>query len=467
MKTRMNIRSIIILATIFLASMFFINICFATNNTKVSVETAKLREKPNTDSKVLELISLNENVEIVEEQGEWCKVKYKNIIGYLRKDLLETKEENKSETSETENNQFQESENETQEVVTNQDPEATVVNPETSNQNEENQEEKVENTLEEEVVDIQIKNPYKVSEKIKLRIIPLINAMELEEIKENETVTVLEILNGWSKVENEDGQQGWIRKDKLITEKEDKKEEQKESENKVEEKDKKEEVKETTELKSTSKTMYVAKESINVRKEANTTSQVVKQLTINKEVTVKNTENGWCEIEVDGVKGYILESLLSATKQVTSRSTTAERTNVEEKAKVQETPKTETKSVSTGSGSGSSVVAYAQQFLGTKYVYGGTTTNGFDCSGFTQYVYKNFGVNLNRTAGAQYSNGTPVSELQAGDLVMFGKSGINHVGIYIGGNTFIHAANPSRGVTTDTLASGYYKTNYVGARRIF
>ena len=105
--------------------------------------------------------------------------------------------------------------------------------------------------------------------------------------------------------------------------------------------------------------------------------------------------------------------------------------------------------------------------MGCKYVYGGTTTSGFDCSGFTQFVYKHFGVNLNRTAAAQYSNGTAVKDLQAGDLVMFGKSGINHVGIYIGGNTFIHAANPSRGVTTDTLASGYYKTNYVGARRIF
>ena len=120
----------------------------------------------------------------------------------------------------------------------------------------------------------------------------------------------------------------------------------------------------------------------------------------------------------------------------------------------------------TSSQTGSSVISYAKQFLGSKYVYGGTTASGFDCSGFTQYVYKHFGVTLNRTAAAQYSNGTSVTNLQAGDLVMFGKSGINHVGIYIGGNTFIHAANPGRGVTTDTLASGYYKTNYVGARRI-
>ena len=58
------------------------------------------------------------------------------------------------------------------------------------------------------------------------------------------------------------------------------------------------------------------------------------------------------------------------------------------------------------------------------------------------------------------------SNLQPGDLVMFGKSGINHVGIYIGGGQIVHAANPSRGVTIDTITSGYYNNNYVGARRV-
>ena len=71
--------------------------------------------------------------------------------------------------------------------------------------------------------------------------------------------------------------------------------------------------------------------------------------------------------------------------------------------------------------------------------------------------------------GRQYNNGTAVSRanLQPGDLVMFGKSGINHVGIYAGGGMIVHAANSSRGVTTDTINSGYYNNNYVGARRIF
>ncbi len=96
--------------------------------------------------------------------------------------------------------------------------------------------------------------------------------------------------------------------------------------------------------------------------------------------------------------------------------------------------------------------------------------NSFDCSGFTSYVFKLHGISLSRTAQGQYSNGTAVarSNLQAGDLVMFGlsASGINHVGIYIGGGQIVHAANPSRGVTIDSITSGYYNNKYVGARRV-
>lgn len=94
--------------------------------------------------------------------------------------------------------------------------------------------------------------------------------------------------------------------------------------------------------------------------------------------------------------------------------------------------------------------------------------NSFDCSGFTSYVYRQHGISLNRTAAGQYSNGTAVARnnLQPGDLVMFGKSGINHVGIYIGGGNIVHAANRQRGVTIDTINSGYYNNNYVGARRV-
>ena len=172
--------------------------------------------------------------------------------------------------------------------------------------------------------------------------------------------------------------------------------------------------------------------------------------------------------------GYIAENLLSSTKQQNSRSSTNTRNTTSNKTSnttgnastSKNTPVVENTNTPVSS-TGSSVVAYARQYIGCRYVYGGTTPNGFDCSGFTQYVYKHFGVNLNRTAAAQYSNGKPVTSLQVGDLVMFGKSGINHVGIYIGGNSFVHAANKQQGVRIDSLSTGYYKTNYVGARRIF
>ena len=217
--------------------------------------------------------------------------------------------------------------------------------------------------------------------------------------------------------------------------------------------------------------MYVNSQTVNVREQANKSSKAIKQISLNTEVTVISTENGWAYVEINGTKGYIAENLLSSTKKETSRGTTTEReTDNTTTNKKEEKPSTTTKpdtSSNTTSAGGSSVVSYAKQFIGSKYKYGGTTPSGFDCSGFTQYIYKNFGVNLNRTAAAQYSNGVAVTQLQAGDLVMFGKSGINHVGIYIGGNQFIHAANERSGVRIDSLSTGYYKTNYVGARRIF
>jgi peptidoglycan DL-endopeptidase CwlO len=86
------------------------------------------------------------------------------------------------------------------------------------------------------------------------------------------------------------------------------------------------------------------------------------------------------------------------------------------------------------------LVVYAANFLGTKYVWGGTTPRGFDCSGFTKYVFAHFGINLNRVSGDQAKQGTYVTKanLQPGDLVFFG-SPIHHVGIYVGNNSFIHA----------------------------
>ncbi|ETT74202.1 cell wall-associated hydrolase (invasion-associated protein) [Paenibacillus sp. FSL R7-277] len=107
--------------------------------------------------------------------------------------------------------------------------------------------------------------------------------------------------------------------------------------------------------------------------------------------------------------------------------------------------------------------------IGTKYVSGGTSTNGFDCSGFTMYVFDKIGINLPHQSGSQYQMGTAVSrdEMRPGDLVFFNTSGkgISHVGIYVGDGEFAHASS-SRGVTISSLSDSYYVNRYVGAKRI-
>lgn len=115
------------------------------------------------------------------------------------------------------------------------------------------------------------------------------------------------------------------------------------------------------------------------------------------------------------------------------------------------------------------IIDYAKQFLGVKYVFGGASPSGFDCSGFTMYVFKKVGINLPHSAKAQYAMGTPVSRdnLIPGDLVFFEtyKKGISHVGIYIGDNKFIEASS-SRGIAITSMSNSYYTPRYIGAVRI-
>jgi len=115
------------------------------------------------------------------------------------------------------------------------------------------------------------------------------------------------------------------------------------------------------------------------------------------------------------------------------------------------------------------VIQTASRYLGVPYVFGGTTPDGFDCSGFTRYVYGQSGIFLPRTADAQYGVGHPVSinRLQAGDLVFFStyEEGISHSGIYLGNGQFISATS-SQGVAVASLNSGYWGARYMGARRV-
>jgi len=113
----------------------------------------------------------------------------------------------------------------------------------------------------------------------------------------------------------------------------------------------------------------------------------------------------------------------------------------------------------------SSVVSIAEQYLGVPYRWGGSSPSGFDCSGLVMYVFAQVGVSLPHSSYAQYGMGSPVSrdQLQPGDLVFF--DGLGHVGIYVGGGSFIHAPHTGDVVKISSI-SGWYASTYVGARRI-
>ncbi|RXZ84116.1 NlpC/P60 family protein [Paenibacillaceae bacterium] len=113
--------------------------------------------------------------------------------------------------------------------------------------------------------------------------------------------------------------------------------------------------------------------------------------------------------------------------------------------------------------------AAVSNLIGTPYKYGGTTTKGFDCSGFVRYVYNQYDISLPRTSKSQAQKGTKVDkkDLQAGDLVFFNTTGkgISHAGIYVGKGEFAHAST-SKGVRISKLSDSYYAKRYVTARRI-
>lgn len=171
-------------------------------------------------------------------------------------------------------------------------------------------------------------------------------------------------------------------------------------------------------------------------------------------------------------QGVVLKtSELKVNKVIVSPKKVEEQNTVQSSRSSNTTGKKNTNSsINRGVNKSSSQVAnYAYNFLGRPYVYGANGPNAFDCSGFTSYVYRHFGVSLPRTASSQFSAGSAVSRnnLAPGDLVFFNTVGyLGHVGLYIGGGDFIHAASSGR-VKISSLSEGYYRTRYAGARRVF
>ena len=303
--------------------------------------------------------------------------------------------------------------------------------------------------------------------------------------------------------------------------------EQKQEETKINEDNSNTEKKEekavtSTETKQLNEKKYVSVDTLNFRTEPSSNAKIISQLKINSEVTVtEKTNDEWSKIKYKDTIGYVSSKYLSDKKvETTSRSEAQSRENKKEETtntnnstnnqtttnnentntKTTESKQEESKSASSTatssnqptttqpketttiqstasatqttatnnsntSSKGAEVAAYAKQFLGNPYVYGGTSlTKGCDCSGFVMSVYAHFGYSLPHGSNPIATKGVAVSKanLQPGDVLIF----TGHCGIYLGGNEFIHAQSSATGIVITSLSSSYYTSRYQGARRI-
>lgn len=479
--------------------MLFVINSYAASAT-INAEGARMRREPNTTSDVLTIVYSGETVDIIEKNGEWYKVKYGEHVGYIREDLMKVSGEVEQVP--------QEEEKEVEEEQTSQE------NP--SNNVEENHTEAQENGFQE--VEKQLVSDAAV------RIVPSISASIIGDLKSGAKVTVIRVMNAWSCIRYKE-KTAWIPSSFLSDVKEQPEPEKPETKTgyvnvtgaiirkgpstsaeiitewaknkpveiigeegdwyklnfngeeayvakrlisdsttptsrsmqEIREIPNEPVIKEETVIKN----VYVNVSTANLRSGSSTSFEIVDRASRKEALAVLAEENGWYKIKTTSGTAYILKSLVVNS---------LEEVVIPQEPVVKEPEKAPTTNVS--SATGDKVVALAKQYLGCSYVYGGSGPKSFDCSGFTQYIYKQFGISLAHSAVSQANNGTYIakSNLQLGDLVIFrdwDNVSIGHCGIYIGGGNFIHAANSKRGVVTDTLNSGYYYERYVSARRLF
>ena len=456
MKDKKSMVMIIIIGITLSLFLCFNTTVFATTGT-VTTNDLRLRKDKSTSSEILELLDENTEVEVISEDGDWCKIKSGNKVGYVSKQYIKVKDNNNTTKNEAKNE-------------TNSENKNTTTENDTQAQN--NTENQTQNNV------TKIKQAT-VSEEVSIRIIPLINSDEINKTKSGEKYEVLSSVGAWSYVKNE-SKEGWVltakisvteqttsNNDENNTKKQDNNDTNTTTENndvKADENKKKEDKK----SEKTSKTYYVKGTSVNARSEANKSSSVVKKFDTNDKVTVTGEDGDWYIVDINGKKAYIQKSLLSSKKvETTSRSSNSLTENNEENNVEVQKEETTTES----NKSADAIVAYAKTFQGYPYVYGSNGPSSFDCSGFVQYVYKHFGYSLSRSSKTQANDGVAVSKsnLQPGDILIFkntAKTEIGHVGIYIGNGQFIHASNPKTGVTISSLSSASYQQRYVTARRI-
>ncbi len=441
---------------------------------EVIVSATRIREEASTSSEIVDTIYQEDKVEIMGDNGDWYQVSFNGKDGFIKKDFL--KVTNEEPAKEVQN-----------QVDTNNNTVASQTNTVTAQNNSES----LPNS------NIQ-KEKITLTNTIELRNAPSLISQKYTTIAAGVQIEKLFEIGNWFQVT--DGVHvGWVTEQRIqnslineqttpTAENASEKKDVVEEKNEEKQPENSEENNENTET-SLNKKGIVIVETANVREKATKDSEVIDALDENDIVIIQAEEGDWYKVVKGSISGYVNKKLID-TNNVTSRSLTNSRVNGENSAievssedntqapaaandVINAAMQPETINVTSVSGRGTEVVNLAQSFMGTRYVSAGKSpATGFDCSGFTYYIYGQFGVSLGGSAASQSSAGTPVdrSNLQPGDLLLLydeGMTKIGHVGIYVGNGVFVHSANPKRGVVTDNLnTSSYYNARYVGARRL-
>ena len=194
---------------------------------------------------------------------------------------------------------------------------------------------------------------------------------------------------------------------------------------------------------------YITGTGVRLRESPSMSAKILDELNVGTALRITGVSEDWVRVIANGRDGYVAASFVA-------EGTYAPETRLSSAA---------------GTELGKEIAAYALQYVGTPYKWGGQSPEtGFDCSGFVQYVFGQFGYQTSRVANDALSDGTHVdpSDLQPGDLLCFysGNSYVGHLGIYVGDDLFVHAANSVTGVVTTSLTTGYYASRGYEIRRI-
>ncbi|MCI9038976.1 MAG: SH3 domain-containing protein [Clostridia bacterium] len=479
-----NFKKALLTGTLTAVTLLTISTYTNAATVKITGEVVNIRKEASTNSSVVARLSEDVECEYIGEKGNWYQIKYKNYTGYVSKDYakLQGKVSNNQSNSNTTNTQN----NITTQNTNGNQNNSTQTNNEQTNQTTNSQSNaETNNQADNEGDTTQTSSTQPVNKKLKqnstIKILPLVHASDIGNAKTSDTVLVLTETSGWSYIQT-DEISGWVRTTSL------------------------EDAKTTTQVSTkptdtssnsqgttTEKTGYISEEEVNMRKGAGTTYSIIKTLKLNAKITILGEEGKWYKIKAGSDTGYVSKDYVSDTAKVTNRSLTDSRSSKESaENKKEETTTTATKTANkttttnsnkniisnnttSSSIKGTDVVAYAKKYLGHKYVWGGDGSNGtFDCSGFTMYVYKHFGVSLPHYTVSQYNSGkgikiTKQSDLKMGDIVFLtdyvSGAPCGHCGIYISDGKFIHADSTVMKVNISDL-NGMYKGRFCGALRI-